>query len=191
MASEARPAGGKIFMSAALVALAAGTLMLISPAFVGSKQPEVIRGNVARESVLSYKRGKYGGKKGHTGSERLPNFKSYRIHMTKRTHQFDEEHGMYDIIRFPLLSEKACQLLEQHNVYTFMVDRRANKPQIRAAVETIWNVEVQKCNTVIPPARYTKRYGMKIGRKTVYKKAFCKIKDGQTIDLFPDDPEQI
>ena len=106
-------------------------------------------------------------------------------------HEFDEDGGMYDIIKYPMLTEKACRLIEEANTYTFLVDRRANKPQIRAAIETIFGVKVMKCNTCIPPAEYTVKFGRKIGRKSVYKKAMCRLQDGQAIDLFPDDPEQI
>mmetsp|Transcript_58558 Transcript_58558/g.141326 ORF Transcript_58558/g.141326 Transcript_58558/m.141326 type:complete len:255 (+) Transcript_58558:389-1153(+) len=106
-------------------------------------------------------------------------------------YKFDEDGGMYDIIKYPLLTEKACRILEEHNTYTFLVDRRANKPQIRAAVETIFNVKVMKVNTCIPPAKYTIKFGRKVGRKSVYKKAMVRLKDGFAIDLFPDDPEQL
>mmetsp|Transcript_126840 Transcript_126840/g.353209 ORF Transcript_126840/g.353209 Transcript_126840/m.353209 type:complete len:206 (-) Transcript_126840:112-729(-) len=104
-------------------------------------------------------------------------------------HKFDEDGGMYDIIKYPLLTEKACRLIEEFNTYTFLVDRRANKPQIRAAIETIFNVKVLKCNTAIPPAKYTIKFGRKVGRKSVFKKAMCRLKEGYSIDLFPDDPE--
>ncbi|CAE7315407.1 rplW [Symbiodinium natans] len=72
-----------------------------------------------------------------------------------------------------------------------MVDRRANKPQIRAAIETIFGVKVIKCNTLIPFARYTVAFGVKIGRKSLYKKAYVQVKEGDSIDLFPDDPEAV
>eukprot|EP00440_Ansanella_granifera_P019019 gb/GFBE01020669.1/.p1 GENE.gb/GFBE01020669.1/~~gb/GFBE01020669.1/.p1 ORF type:complete len:190 (+),score=53.96 gb/GFBE01020669.1/:1-570(+) len=104
-------------------------------------------------------------------------------------YKFDEDGGMYDIIKYPLLTEKACRLLEKYNTYTFLVDRRANKPQIRAAIETIFGVKVIKVNTLIPIAKYTVRFGVKIGRKSVFKKAYVRLQEGDNIDLFPDDPE--
>jgi len=104
-------------------------------------------------------------------------------------YQFEEDGGMYDIIKYPLLTEKACMLMEEYNTYTFLVDRRANKPQIRAAVETVFGVKVKKCNTLIPMAKFTREFGRKIGRKSVYKKAYCELEEGYSIDLFPDDPE--
>eukprot|EP00913_Durusdinium_trenchii_P033768 g31611.t1 len=88
-----------------------------------------------------------------------------------------EDGGMYDIIKYPLLTEKACRLLENYNIYTFLVDRRANKPQIRAAIETIFDVKVVKCNTLIPNSRYTLAFGQKIGRKSLFKKAYVQLED--------------
>merc|ERR1712217_986100 len=119
----------------------------------------------------------------------LPRIQKISAKKNSKEHQFDEDGGMYDIIKYPVLTEKACRLIEEFNTYTFLVDRRANKPQIRAAVATIFGVKVLKCNTVIPPARYTLKFGVKIGRKSVYKKAMCRLKEGYSIDLFPDDPE--
>mmetsp|Transcript_49903 Transcript_49903/g.154187 ORF Transcript_49903/g.154187 Transcript_49903/m.154187 type:complete len:202 (-) Transcript_49903:21-626(-) len=120
----------------------------------------------------------------------VPDVADIKARANSKEHQFDEDGGMYDIIKYPLLTEKACRLIEEHNTYTFLVDRRANKPQIRAAIETIFNVKVKKCNTCIPPAKYTIKFGRKVGRKSVYKKAMLRLKDGFSIDLFPDDPEQ-
>merc|ERR1712217_566657 len=99
----------------------------------------------------------------------LPSIENIKAKESFQEHQFDEDGGMYDIIKYPMLSEKSCRLIEDHNTYTFLVDRRANKPQIRAAVETIFDVKVKKCNTLIPGAFYTIRFGRKIGRKSLYK----------------------
>mmetsp|Transcript_79538 Transcript_79538/g.211132 ORF Transcript_79538/g.211132 Transcript_79538/m.211132 type:complete len:213 (-) Transcript_79538:96-734(-) len=121
----------------------------------------------------------------------VPSIENVRARGPAKEYQFDEDGGMYDIIKYPLLTEKACRLIEEHNTYTFLVDRRANKPQIRAAVETIFNVKVRKCNTCIPPAKYTIKFGRKVGRKSVYKKAMCRLREGFAIDLFPDDPEKV
>merc|ERR1712187_475603 len=119
----------------------------------------------------------------------LPTVNNIKSRRGSTVHNFDEDGGMYDIIKYPVLTEKACRLIEEFNTYTFLVDRRANKPQIRAAVETIFNVKVKKCNTCIPPAKYTIKFGIKVGRKSVYKKAMCRLQEGFAIDLFPDDPE--
>merc|ERR1712032_1046632 len=106
-------------------------------------------------------------------------------------YKFNEDGGMYDIIHCPLLTEKTCRLIEEYNTYTFLIDRRANKPMIRAAIATIFGVKVKKCNTLIPTAKYTYKYGRIIGRKSVYKKAYVELEEGYSIDLFPDDPEAV
>merc|ERR1719373_1069973 len=100
----------------------------------------------------------------------MPHISDIKSRKNSPEYKFDEDGGLYDIIKYPLLTEKACRLIEEHNTYTFLVDRRANKPQIRAAIETIFDVKVMKCNTLIPPAKYTVRFGIKIGRKSVFRK---------------------
>merc|ERR1719336_1318948 len=107
----------------------------------------------------------------------LPTVENIKSRRGATEYNFDEDGGMYDIIKYPVLTEKACRLIEESNTYTFLVDRRANKPQIRAAIETIFGVKVMKCNTVIPPAKYTIKFGRKVGRKSVYKKAMCRLKE--------------
>ncbi|CAJ1394881.1 unnamed protein product [Effrenium voratum] len=119
----------------------------------------------------------------------LPNVANIEARRSSKEWKFDEDGGMYDIIKYPLLTEKACRLLEKYNTYTFLVDRKANKPQIRAAIETIFGVKVLKCNTLIPSSSYTIAFGQKIGRKSLYKKAYLQLQEGDSIDLFPDDPE--
>eukprot|EP00929_Paragymnodinium_shiwhaense_P096871 TRINITY_DN58605_c0_g3_i1.p1 TRINITY_DN58605_c0_g3~~TRINITY_DN58605_c0_g3_i1.p1 ORF type:complete len:203 (-),score=47.88 TRINITY_DN58605_c0_g3_i1:119-727(-) len=119
----------------------------------------------------------------------LPHYEDLASRQNSRVYEFDEDGGMYDIIKYPLLTEKACRLIEEENTYAFMVDRRANKPQIRAAVETIFGVKVKKIQTLIPKAKYTIQMGKKVGRKSVFKKAYLRLEDGFSIDLFPDDPE--
>mmetsp|Transcript_122943 Transcript_122943/g.244587 ORF Transcript_122943/g.244587 Transcript_122943/m.244587 type:complete len:205 (-) Transcript_122943:64-678(-) len=122
---------------------------------------------------------------------RVPDYYNFQARQRSKPHQFDEDGGLYDIIRYPVLTEKACQRIEAFNTYTFLVDRHANKPQIKAAIETIFKVKVLKANVSIPPAKYTVRYGFRVGRKSVYKKAFVKLMEGYSIDLFPDDPEKV
>merc|ERR1719499_1561277 len=125
------------------------------------------------------------------GHVAAPDYRNIETRARRTEHIFDEDGGMYDIIKYPILTERACRLIEEFNTYSFLVDRRANKPQIRAAIETIFNVKVKKCNTLIPPAKYQVRFGIKIGRKSVYKKAMCRLEEGYSIDLFPDDPEKV
>ena len=89
----------------------------------------------------------------------------------------------YDVIKRPLITEQGMHLVETQNAYPFAVDPRANKVQIRAAVEQLFNVEVVGVRT----AHYLgkkRRRGRRIGRTQNWKKAYVKLKEGQTIELF-------
>lgn len=58
---------------------------------------------------------------------------------------------MYNIVKYPLQTESAMEKIESHNTITFIVDPRANKHQIKQAVEKLYQFKVQKCNTLIRP----------------------------------------
>lgn len=77
------------------------------------------------------------------------------------------------------------ELANTQNVYTFMVDRTANKNQIKATVEAVYGVDVEAINTVMKPAKNVrtgrKRLATKIAKQ---KKALVTVKKGQTIDIF-------
>jgi len=64
----------------------------------------------------------------------------------------------YKVIIRPLQTEKAIRLIEQNNTLTFIVDRRANKKQIKEAIEKLFNVKVEKVNTLITPRGEKKAY---------------------------------
>ncbi|HEY9802648.1 MAG TPA: 50S ribosomal protein L23 [Leptolyngbyaceae cyanobacterium] len=81
-----------------------------------------------------------------------------------------------DLIRRPILTEKATILMEQ-NKYTFEVTPKATKPQIRSAIEDLFAVKVVKVNTTLPPRR-KKRVGKFIGFKPQYKKAIVTVAPG-------------
>ena len=88
----------------------------------------------------------------------------------------------YDIIRKPLITEKTELLRREHNKYTFEVNRKANKIEIKKAVEEIFNVKVAEVATVnIKPV--TKRHGMKLYKTHAKKKAIVKLASG-TISYF-------
>jgi large subunit ribosomal protein L23 len=93
----------------------------------------------------------------------------------------------HEIIIKPLVTEKANNLTEKRNIYSFHVDKRANKLEIRNAVASFYGVTVTEVNTIVVPAknrvRYTTRGVMK-GRKPGYKKALVTLKEGESIDLF-------
>ena len=89
-----------------------------------------------------------------------------------------------DVIRRPLITEKATQALEL-NQYTFEVDHRAAKPDIKAAVETLFDVRVVGVSTMNPPRR-TRRVGRFAGKRAQVKKAVVRLADGSAIQLFPE-----
>ena len=86
-----------------------------------------------------------------------------------------------DIIKAPIITEKASTLKE-NNVYTFSVDVKANKTQIKQAIESIFNVEVESVNTInVKPKK--KRVGRYSGYTNKVKKAIVKLKEGSSIEL--------
>ena len=89
-----------------------------------------------------------------------------------------------DVIRKPVITEKATNALDL-NQYTFEVDRRAAKPEIKAAVESLFNVKVIGINTMNPPRR-TRRVGKFAGKRSQIKKAIVRLAEGDKIQLFPE-----
>jgi large subunit ribosomal protein L23 len=89
----------------------------------------------------------------------------------------------YDILKAPLITEQTTKLIESQNRYTFKVDRKANKVEIKKAVETIFNVKVLSVNTINVLPKF-KRMGKYEGYKSAYKKAVVKLAEGQKIDAF-------
>jgi large subunit ribosomal protein L23 len=87
-----------------------------------------------------------------------------------------------NIIKKPLVTEKASIMKEKDNKYTFMVDKNANKFQIKQAVETLFKVKVESVHT----SNYLgkeKRMGMHSGYKSDWKKAIVKLGKGQEIQM--------
>jgi large subunit ribosomal protein L23 len=89
----------------------------------------------------------------------------------------------YDIIKAPIITEQSTQLIESQNRYTFKVDKKANKVEIKKAIEAIFSVKVLTVNTVNVLPKF-KRMGKYEGYKSAYKKAVVKIAEGQKIDAF-------
>ena len=87
-----------------------------------------------------------------------------------------------DIIKAPIITEKASNLKENENTYTFSVDVKANKTQIKQAIEAIFNVKVESVNTinVHPRKKRVERYS---GYTNRVKKAIVKLKEGSSIEL--------
>jgi large subunit ribosomal protein L23 len=89
-----------------------------------------------------------------------------------------------DLVRRPIVTEKATLLLEQ-NKYVFEVIPKATKPQIKAAIESLFEVKVTSVNTLNPP-RKKRRVGKFVGYKAQYKKAIVTLAEGDSITLFPE-----
>lgn len=85
------------------------------------------------------------------------------------------------ILRSPVITEKAT-ILREGNTYTFRVDPRANKIQIRQAVESIFEVKVESVRT-LPLPRKKKRQGVAVGMTSKGKKAYVKLRAGDSIEL--------
>ena len=89
----------------------------------------------------------------------------------------------YDIVKKPIITEKTELLRREFNKYTFEVNNKANKIEIKKAVETIFNVKVVDIATLnIKPV--TKRHGMKLYKTSAKKKAVVKLAEGNTITYF-------
>jgi large subunit ribosomal protein L23 len=91
---------------------------------------------------------------------------------------------LYDVIRRPVITEKSEALTDEHNVYVFEVDPRANKAMIKDAVQTIFDVDVVAVRTAVMPAKLGRRLRKIYIRKSEWKKAYVTIAAGQSIDLF-------
>jgi large subunit ribosomal protein L23 len=88
-----------------------------------------------------------------------------------------------DIIFQPIVSEKSYDLIEEENTYTFVVDRRANKTEIKQAVASIFDVKVVSVNTINRKGKL-KRTGYMLGKRKDTKRAIVKLADGDKIDIF-------
>ena len=88
-----------------------------------------------------------------------------------------------DVILAPVVSEKSYDLIEDLNTYTFVVDRRSNKTEIRQAVSRIFDVEVLRVNTLNRKGKQ-KRTGWVVGRRSDTKRALVTLAPGDTIDIF-------
>ena len=92
-----------------------------------------------------------------------------------------------NIIIKPVITEKMTEMGEKMNRYGFIVNRKANKLQIKAAVEELYGVDVISVNTMTyrgkTKSRYTKT-GIVSGKTSSYKKAIITVAEGETIDFY-------
>jgi large subunit ribosomal protein L23 len=94
---------------------------------------------------------------------------------------------MSDVLIKPLITEKMTKIGERLNQFGFVVERTATKDQIRAEVEKMYGVEVDRVNTMVYAGKRIQRFtksGMVNGSKRAFKKAIVTLKNGQTIDFF-------
>jgi large subunit ribosomal protein L23 len=89
----------------------------------------------------------------------------------------------HQIIIRPVISEKSYTLIESEGQYTFHVDKRANKNQIKRAIESAFEVKVAKVNTSNVKSK-PKRQGLTSGRTATWKKAVVRLAPGESIELF-------
>lgn len=89
----------------------------------------------------------------------------------------------YDIIKRPVISERSMEQTTEKK-YTFIVDKKANKTQIKNAIEEIFEVKVEKVNTMNYDGR-EKRVGRNVGKTASFKKAIVKLTtDSKEIEIF-------
>lgn len=92
-----------------------------------------------------------------------------------------------DVLIKPVISEKVNKATEKFNRFYFIVDRKANKLEIKKAVEDFYGVTVAEVNTMVMPGKNKTRFtkaGFISGRKPSYKKAVVTLAEGESIDLY-------
>src|SRR5687767_9895733 len=92
-----------------------------------------------------------------------------------------------DILIKPIVTEKSNKLTDQRRTYAFRVNRKANKLEIKKAVEDFYGITVVDVNTVVVPGKSKSKFtkgGFISGRKPSYKKAYISVAEGETIDLY-------
>jgi len=113
--------------------------------------------------------------------KKLCNIRSYKTKFLV-AYSTDKIDSLANVIKYPLVTEKATQLLE-NNQYTFVVDPKCDKNTIKSAIEYLFNVKVIKINTCHFPKK-KRRVGKYTGLKAHYKKAIVTLKEGNVINLF-------
>ena len=92
---------------------------------------------------------------------------------------------LLDIVKYPILTEKTIRLIEQ-NQYSFAIDPKANKVDLKQAIEQLFDVKVISVNTSLLPLR-KRRVGKFIGKKARYKRAIVKLAPEDSISLFEEE----
>ena len=87
----------------------------------------------------------------------------------------------------PIVTEKTNAISELQNKYSFVVEKSANKVEIKKAVEANYGVNVESVNTIIVPAKSKVKYtkaGVVRGKTSSYKKAVVEVRSGEIIDIY-------
>jgi large subunit ribosomal protein L23 len=92
------------------------------------------------------------------------------------------EERLMKVLVAPLISEKSSVAADKHNQYVFKVTTDATKPEIKQAVELLFDVKVDAVKVANMKGK-TKRFGQKMGRRNAWKKAYISLQAGQEIDL--------
>lgn len=93
---------------------------------------------------------------------------------------------IYEVLRRPLVTEKSSYQSGKLNQYSFIVAKDATRQQVKDAVETLYDVEVVRVNTINVPAKRGRRLRSRrlLVRKAGYKKAIITLAEGQTLQIF-------
>ena len=92
------------------------------------------------------------------------------------------QRDILSLVKYPILTEKTIRLIEQ-NQYSFAIDPKANKVDLKQAIEQLFDVKVISVNTSLLPLR-KRRVGKFIGKKARYKRAIVKLAPEDSISLF-------
>jgi len=90
---------------------------------------------------------------------------------------------LHQLIVGPVVTEKSSAAYQARKEYAFRVHPEATKPQIRAAIEKLFDVSVTDVRTLVVRAK-RRTYGRHVGRRASWKKAIVRLKDGDTIQVF-------
>jgi len=93
---------------------------------------------------------------------------------------------IYDVLRRPIITEKSNYQAGKLNKYVFEVDKSSTKALVKEAVETLFNVKVERVNIINVPAKRSRRARSRrlLVRRSGYKKAIVTLGDGESIDIF-------
>ncbi len=92
-----------------------------------------------------------------------------------------------EVLIKPIVTEKSNKLTEARRTYAFRVSRKANKLEVKKAVEEFYGVSVVDVNTIVVPGKTKNRFtkaGFITGMKPAFKKAYVTVAEGETIDLY-------